>query len=184
MRIVSLNPDPILEFAYRNAGHGPGGFEEVRLPVLEAAVDHLAESVEAIVATGDLQGRERFEDAGGSPLRLLGEVLPGWLAETLFARDGYPRPDQDGVWLAGDLYTAPALDRRGGTGWSSTRRSRIVSAYPSPARLAMASAAALRSAGDVELKCRTSSGTSRSVPVSPRPRSATGTWLPFDRARR
>ena len=116
MRVLSLNTDPIHELSYLNASHGPGGFEEVRLPVLEAAVDHLPESVEAIVATGDLQGRERFEDAGGGPLRLPGEVLPGWLAETVFARDGYPRPDQVSVWLAGDLYTVPALDRRGGTG--------------------------------------------------------------------
>ena len=78
--MLSITTEPILEIPFLNAGRGPGGFYVDRLPVLVAAVDRLPDGVDAIVATGDLQGRERFEESKGGPPRLLGEVLPRWLS--------------------------------------------------------------------------------------------------------
>ncbi|MCA9073180.1 MAG: metallophosphoesterase [Planctomycetaceae bacterium] len=115
MRITSLNPNPIAEVPYLNAGRGAGDFYEDRLPILEGTVNALPEGVAAILATGDLQFRERFEDSTGGPLRLLGEVLPDRLREEILPK--FDLPDGEvGVCLAGDFYTVPALDSRGGSG--------------------------------------------------------------------
>ena len=70
----------------------------------------------AIVVTADLQGRELFEDSRGQALRLLGEVLPQRLAAEVLPDLVSPASGRIGVLLAGDFYTVPALDRRGGTG--------------------------------------------------------------------
>jgi len=104
------------EIPYLNAGRGPGDFYEDRLPILEATVDRLPEGLDAIIATGDLQGRERHEDAAGNPLRLLGEVVPQRLARDVLPAIGLTETDAIGVILAGDFYTVPTLDRRGGSG--------------------------------------------------------------------
>ena len=116
MRIVEFQPDPIGEFRYLNAGRGPGQFYEDRLPVHVACVDALPEGVAALIATADLQGRERFEDAPAGPLRLLGEVLPARLVHEVLPTLSLGASDRIGVLLAGDFYTVPALDRRGGSG--------------------------------------------------------------------
>jgi len=115
MRILTVNPQPIVEIPFLNAGRGPGGFYEDRLPVLDAVVDRLPDSVSAIIATADLQGRERFQDSRNGVPRLLGEALPVRLAADILPGLG-SKPGNVGVFLAGDLYTVPALDRRGGTG--------------------------------------------------------------------
>lgn len=115
MRILSLNPEPLAEVPYLNAGRGAGDFYEDRLPILEATVDRLPDGTAAILATGDLQFRERFKDSDGGPLRLLGEVLPQRLRREILPLCPLP-PGQVGVCLAGDFYTVPALDKRGGSG--------------------------------------------------------------------
>ncbi|MHC4404283.1 MAG: metallophosphoesterase family protein [Planctomycetota bacterium] len=115
MRILSINPEPIVEIPFLNAGRGPGGFYEDRLPVQEAVVDRLPDGVSSIIATGDLQGRERFQDSPNGRLRLLGEALPSRLAVEVLSSLGL-KDNGIGVLLAGDLYTVPALDRRGGSG--------------------------------------------------------------------
>jgi Icc protein len=115
MRILTVNPQPIVEIPFLNAGRGPGGFYEDRLPVLDAVVDRLPDGVRVIIATADLQGRERFQDSPNGVPRLLGEALPGRLAVDILPRLGLKQVDI-GVFLAGDLYTVPALDRRGGSG--------------------------------------------------------------------
>jgi hypothetical protein len=116
MRIIEFQPDPVFEFRYLNAGRGPGQFYEDRLLVHVAKVDRLPEGISALLATADLQGRERFQDSPGGPLRLLGEVLPQRLAEELLPSLEIREPSRAGVLLAGDFYTVPALDKRGGTG--------------------------------------------------------------------
>jgi Icc protein len=115
VRITSINPVPLAIIPYLNAGRGPGDFYVDQLPVLHGLVDRLPEGLSAIVATADLQGRERFEEAGGGPPRLLGEVLPDRLMAEFLPSLKLP-PGGIGVLLAGDFYTVPLLDRRGGTG--------------------------------------------------------------------
>lgn len=116
MKIVDFQIDPIFEFRYLNAGRGPGQFYEDRLPVHQARVDRLPEGVTALIATADLQGRERFQDAPGGAIRLLGEALPLRLANEVLPALSLHDPNAVGVLLAGDFYTVPALDKRGGTG--------------------------------------------------------------------
>ena len=116
MRVIEFQTEPIFEFRYLNAGRGPGQFYEDRLPVHHARVDRLPAGVSALVATADLQGRERFEDSVGGNIRLLGEALPERLAREVLPSLGRHDPQQVGVLLAGDFYTVPALDKRGGTG--------------------------------------------------------------------
>jgi hypothetical protein len=50
-----------------------------------------------------------------SPPRLLGEVLPLQLVDEVLPQLQLP-PGEVGILLAGDFYTVPALDRRGGSG--------------------------------------------------------------------
>ncbi len=115
MRITSISSEPILEIPFLNAGKGQGSFYVDRLPVLTAEVDGLPENLDAIVATADLQGRERFEESASGPPRLLGEVLPKRLSETILPSLGLTA-ERTGVILAGDFYTVPGLDKRGGSG--------------------------------------------------------------------
>jgi 3',5'-cyclic-AMP phosphodiesterase len=115
MRILSLNPNPILEIPFLNAGRGPGQFYEDRLLVQEAIVSGLPDGVSAIVATADLQGREWFEDNPWQPFRLLGETLPLRLVEEILPAMGLDG-GRTGAFLAGDFYTLPGLEKRGGSG--------------------------------------------------------------------
>jgi Icc-related predicted phosphoesterase len=115
MRVLSINSKPIIEIPFLNAGRGPGGFYEDRLPIQEAIVDRLPDGVSAIIATADIQGRERFQDSPYARPRLLGEALPSRLATEIVVGLGL-NDGHMGILLAGDLYTVPALDRRGGSG--------------------------------------------------------------------
>lgn len=116
MRIVEFRAEPAFEFRYLNAGRGPGQFYEDRLPVHVARVDRLPDGMSALIATADLQGRERFEDSSGGAIRLLGEALPQRLRREVLPALSLGETDPVGVLLAGDFYTVPALDKRGGTG--------------------------------------------------------------------
>ena len=115
MRITSFNHKPLCEIPFLNAGRGPGSFYVDRMPVHLGQLSGLPDDLEAILATADLQGRERFQDGLGGPPRLLGEVLPERLARELLP-DLNITPQRVGVILAGDFYTVPNLDQRGGTG--------------------------------------------------------------------
>ncbi|XZE56077.1 metallophosphoesterase family protein [Planctomycetaceae bacterium SH139] len=115
MRITSIEPKLLAEIRYLNAGRGPGDFYSDVVPVHRGYVNGLPTGTSAIVVTADLQGRETFESAGGQALRLLGEVVPAMLRANVLPRLDLPKGDI-GVLLAGDFYTVPALDKRGGTG--------------------------------------------------------------------
>ena len=115
MRLTSITAQPIIQIPFLNAGRGPGAFYVDQLPVHTAEVVGLPDELDAIVATADLQGRERFEDGNGGPLRLLGEVLPQQLSADILPRLEVS-PGRTGVVLAGDFFTVPGLDKRGGSG--------------------------------------------------------------------
>ena len=117
MKILSIDNQPIHELPFLNAGKRPGDFYTDRLPIHVATVDALPEGCEAIVATADLQGRE-FSPKNTTRqlqqgLRLLGEVLPEFLAAEIFPELGVNEA-KTGAFLAGDFYTVPGLDKRGG----------------------------------------------------------------------
>lgn len=115
MKITSIESKLLTEIRYLNAGRGPGDLHNDIVPVHRGYVDALPHGTSAIVVTADLQGRETFESAGGQPLRLLGEVLPGILRADVLPDLSLPSGDI-GVLLAGDFYTVAALDKRGGSG--------------------------------------------------------------------
>lgn len=116
MKVLELSESPLAELRYLNAGRGAGQFTEDPLPIHVARVDRLPDGLRAIVATADLQGRERFCDSSGGPLRLLGEVLPDQLVREILPLAGIAEGEPVAALLAGDLFTVPALDARGGTG--------------------------------------------------------------------
>ena len=115
MIITQLHSQLLTEVPFLNAGRGSGDFRREFLPVHHGTVDNLPDDLDALLVTADLQGRETFESAGGGPPRLLGEVLPRVLVDSVLA-DLKIAAARVGVLLAGDFYTVPALDRRGGTG--------------------------------------------------------------------
>ncbi len=67
MRINRLNPQPIARFPFLNAGRRANDFFVDQLPVYLAHVEGIPESVEAIIATADLQGLEATPQKPGQP---------------------------------------------------------------------------------------------------------------------
>ena len=115
MRITSITSEPIEEYLYLNVTPRPESrIIQSTLPVLKATVDHLPDELDAIIATSDLQGRERIRDCESLPIKLIGEVIPAKLARWL-TQEGYSC-DRIGIVLAGDFYAAPDLRKRGATG--------------------------------------------------------------------
>lgn len=108
--IRSIDPDPIAELRYLNARSG-GGTEVSRLEVLRAHTDRLADELDAIAITSDLQGM-----SNGA---LLGVAVADLLVD-LAERGVLPRVARTGIVLAGDLYSVPAANKRGGFGDVST----------------------------------------------------------------
>lgn len=109
--IEGIGEEILGEVRYLNAARG-GGTEVARLPIVRAAVGPLAGELDAIIACSDLQGIVRGH-AGAA--ELLGVEVAAVLEELAF--DGVlPPAARTGVILAGDLFSAPAADRRGGYG--------------------------------------------------------------------
>jgi hypothetical protein len=97
---------------YHAAGPG-GGTQRVQLPVDGLRVDALPTGCRALLAAGDLQGVAP-SPFGGEP-GLLGIAVADYLS--VWAESGLlPPPEQVGVLLTGDLYSAPGADRRGASG--------------------------------------------------------------------
>ena len=102
MRVVQIG-EAFPSLAYRCPG--PVGITRERhLDRHEVTVDVLPGNLQAIVATGDLQGREDVP-----PHRLLGEAVADALRSE-FAPSGL------GVLLAGDLYANEGADKLGSSG--------------------------------------------------------------------
>lgn len=97
---------------YRNAARG-GGTETARLPIVLARARGLPEPLDALIATSDLQGI--VPDPRTRESTLLGCAVAETLEELAF--DGaLPPAARTGVLLAGDLYSVPGADKRGGHG--------------------------------------------------------------------
>ena len=112
MRLLDDRPQRLATVPYRAAGPG-GGARGVRLAVERLRVDALPTGCRAVLATGDLQGVAP-SPLGGEP-GLLGIAVADYLgvwADSLLI----PPPDEVGVLLTGDLYSAPAADSRGASG--------------------------------------------------------------------
>ena len=112
MRIESLAREPFAELRYLNATSG-GGTTVARLPFLRGELaTRLGDELDAIVACSDLQGVVRGR---GNESLLLGVAVAEQLEELAF--DGVIPPcARTGVILAGDLYSVPAANKRGGHG--------------------------------------------------------------------
>jgi 3',5'-cyclic-AMP phosphodiesterase len=107
MHIDSLDMEPFAELRYMNARSG-GGSEVSRLSVLRARLSaRLADELDAIVCCSDLQGIVSGELLGVAVVDLLVQL----------ADDGVLPPSaRTGIVLAGDLYSVPGADQRGGFG--------------------------------------------------------------------
>jgi 3',5'-cyclic-AMP phosphodiesterase len=111
IRIDRFDDAPLAEVLYLNASSG-GGTTTERLPIVRAYVDELPGELDALVACGDLQGIVRGYEGGAE---LLGIAVADQL-EAL-AYDGIvPSLARTGVVLAGDLYSVPEANKRGGYG--------------------------------------------------------------------
>lgn len=110
--IESLDAAPLRELRYLNARRG-GGTETLRLPLLSGRARGLPEGVDALIATSDLQGI--VPDPRTRESTLLGVAVAEWLAE-LGDEGVIPRAPRCGVILAGDLYSVPEANKRGGYG--------------------------------------------------------------------
>lgn len=113
MRIIELDSSPFYEITFLNAARR-GGVETQRLPLLRGRVDRLPDALDALLITSDLQGVAPSLSAGGANA-LLGEILAEEY-ERLAAQGMVPLPERTGVILAGDMYSAPAGDKRGASG--------------------------------------------------------------------
>jgi 3',5'-cyclic-AMP phosphodiesterase len=124
MRILEIENKPLHRLRYTNAAKR-GGVESSMFEIIGAKVDTLPAGVSGILATSDLQGVVTPWHLGGETC-LLGEHLPVELMEQ--ADQGrFPDPVRLGAILAGDLYSAPAGDKRGATGdvrsvWNAFRQ--------------------------------------------------------------
>ena len=116
MKITLFHPEPIESIPCLNAGTGGLPYFEDRLSVHHATVDRLPDGIDAIVVTADLQARECVPGAASLPARLLGEVLPQLLIEEVLPLLDLDDPSRVAAFLAGDFYTLPGLEKRGGTG--------------------------------------------------------------------
>jgi Icc-related predicted phosphoesterase len=125
MRISDWNPTPLHQIPFLNARPGGGASEERVLAVTQARISNLPASLDGLVLTADLQGREllpptnRQRRAGTwrprEGRRLLGEVAAEHLRR-LCDHGDLPAGDRLGVVLAGDFWAEPGCTRRGGLG--------------------------------------------------------------------
>lgn len=108
--IDAIADEPLQVVPYLNAAKG-GGREVARLEIVRARARGLPDGLDAIVVASDLQG---MTGAGGAA-QLLGVSVAEALDELAFD-DVIPPAPRTGVILAGDLYSVPEANRRGGHG--------------------------------------------------------------------
>jgi calcineurin-like phosphoesterase family protein len=112
LRLLQSDVAPFHELVYLNAAPR-GGTEVRRLSFERARVDGLPAELDAIIATSDLQGIS--PDPTTRESRLLGVAVAEELDDLAF--DGViPPTARIGIVLAGDLYSVPDANKRGGHG--------------------------------------------------------------------
>jgi 3',5'-cyclic-AMP phosphodiesterase len=116
LEVQAIDPDPIGVVRYLNAARG-GGTEATRLVIERGALRGLPPGLDAIIATSDLQGvvPDARTDARTRVSTLLGCAVAEALEELAFD-EVVPAAERTGVVLAGDLYSVPGADKRGGFG--------------------------------------------------------------------
>ena len=113
LSVVHIESEPMTKLRFFNAKRG-GGREIASLDVSQATVECLPADLDALVAAADLQGIIPDTEAGGVSL-LLGVAVAETLEE--MASEGLVPPcSRTGVLLAGDLFSVPEANRRGGYG--------------------------------------------------------------------
>jgi Icc protein len=111
LRVELADAAALHELRYLNARPG-GGTEVARLPIVRAHVQALGDELDAIIACSDLQG---IVTGGDGTAELLGVAVAAQLEDLAF--DGaLPPAARTGIVLAGDLYSVPAANKRGGRG--------------------------------------------------------------------
>jgi 3',5'-cyclic-AMP phosphodiesterase len=99
MKILAVEPEPFHVVRYLvSAGPHPLSSD---LPFYRAVVEGLPEGLDAIIATGDLQGTEKTTD-GSRSQKLLGDVLASEIA-VLRKRGSLPAKNSTAAVLTGDF---------------------------------------------------------------------------------
>lgn len=112
LEIVDIEDAAVADLRYLNAS--PRGKTEVcHLAVQRARVRGLPEPLDAIIATSDLQGI--VPDPRTRESTLLGVAVAELLEELAFDAV-LPPAQRTGVIMAGDMYSVPAANERGGFG--------------------------------------------------------------------
>ncbi|MEZ4385121.1 MAG: metallophosphoesterase [Nannocystaceae bacterium] len=116
MRIAALDDAPFHALEFLDAAPG-GGTQRRALPFLRGAVEGLPAELDALIVTGDLQGRALPSPgtAADAPLRLVGEAVADEL-QALAELEMIPALARAGLVLAGDLFAAPDAAKMGATG--------------------------------------------------------------------
>lgn len=112
IEIVDIDAEPIADLRYLNASRR-GSTEVCHLAVQRARVCGLPEGLDALVATSDLQGI--VPDPRTRESTLLGVAVAELLEELAFD-EVLPAAQRTGVIMAGDLYSVPEANQRGGHG--------------------------------------------------------------------
>jgi Icc-related predicted phosphoesterase len=110
--IGELEAEPVAALRYLNAARR-GGTDVCQLAIQRVRVHGLPDGLDAIVATSDLQGI--VPDPRTREATLLGVAVAELLEELAFD-EVLPPAARTGVILAGDLYSVPSADKRGGFG--------------------------------------------------------------------
>jgi Icc-related predicted phosphoesterase len=112
LEVTEIEETAVAGLRYLNAS-SRGRTEVCHLAILRARVRGLPEHLDAIIATSDLQGI--VPDPRTRESTLLGVAVAEQLEELAF--DGVLPPAQrTGVIMAGDMYSVPAANQRGGFG--------------------------------------------------------------------
>ncbi len=114
LTLQSIDTTPFFELEFQNAASRGGRVTE-RVPFLRGEVEGLPEGLDALLLTADLQGRTTTYSDEGEVWTLLGIAVAKAYLE-LAAEGRVPDPERTVAVLAGDLYTVPLADKRGGTG--------------------------------------------------------------------